>query len=228
MSRRPLTHTVPHPLLSASHAHSRAPECRLVQDPDIEDGKRGCFTSHRLAARRALDAGAQLALTFEDDVIFLPHCTPHAASRAAAFLRAAPAGGAGDGAHATATGEAAWSVFFLGHFPRRMELTAVPDVVRVRSMDAHAYVLSRAGMASLAALEYAGDQVDVHFHYQCRDAYALYPMVAVQAAGHSDTEAIERAADWNDDKLRREHELYQGCVKRKALAAALGAGFGSA
>jgi hypothetical protein len=39
-----------------------------------------------------------------------------------------------------------------------MELTSSPDIVRVRSMDGHAYVLSPAGMHALCALSYAGDQ----------------------------------------------------------------------
>ena len=43
-----------------------------------------------------------------------------------------------------------------------------------------------------------------------------------QAPGASDTEGVQRAHDWNDDKLRRERELYEGCVSRKALARALG------
>ena len=61
-------------------------------------------------------------------------------------------------------------------------------------------------------------QVDVHYHYEVSRAYALYPMVALQRATFSDTEALERAADWNDDKLARERDLYQGCVGRKLLA----------
>lgn len=88
-------------------------------------------------------------------------------------------------------------------------------------MDGHAYLLSPAGMAELCALSYAGDQVDVHFHYRCKQAYALYPMVAVQAAGASDTEGIERVEGWSDDKLAKERALYDGCVRRKAMAAAL-------
>jgi hypothetical protein len=180
----------------------------LEQTPDIEDGKRGCFHGHQRAARAALELDARMALTFEDDVVFLPHFAPSCAGRVAAFLRAPAA--------------ADWQVFFLGHFPRKMELTGQPDAVKVRSMDGQAYFLSRAGMEALCELEYAGEQVDVHFHYRCERAYALYPMVAVQAAGHSDTEAgLERAPDWNDDKLTRERELYEGCVKRKAVAAAV-------
>ena len=76
-------------------------------------------------------------------------------------------------------------------------------------------------------LSYEGEQVDVHFHYRCEAAYALYPMVAVQSAGESDTEGLRRADDWNDDKLRRERELYEGCVRRKALAQALGSSVAS-
>ena len=182
----------------------------LEQTPDVEDGKRGCFCAHQQAARRALDAGCERVLIFEDDVTFLPTFTGHAAARAAAFLR-------DSGAHGS------WRVFFLGHFPRKMELLGdSADVVRVNSMDAHAYVLSAAGMAELCSLTYAGEQVDVHFHYRCEEAFALYPMVAVQRPGASDTEGIERADDWNEDKFKREADLYDGCVRRKALAVAMG------
>lgn len=183
----------------------------LEQERDVEDGKRGCFHGHQLAARNALQRGAKCALTFEDDVTFLAHFTPYAAARAAAFLRA------------NDTAAVDWTIFFLGHFPRKMELIdGWPDIVRVRSMDGHAYMLSPAGARALCGISYQGDQVDVSFHYCCPSAYALYPMVAVQAPGTSDTEMLQRADDWNDDKLKRERELYQGCVSRKALAQALG------
>ena len=179
----------------------------LVQEPDVADGKRGCFRAHQQSARRALERGAGCCLTIEDDCFFTDGFSPYAAARVARFLRDPPP---------------AWQIFFLGHFPRKMECTAQPDVVRVRSMDAHCYLLSADGMRALSALEYRGDQVDVHFHYACEHAYALYPMAALQRASFSDTEGVQRADDWNDDKLRRERELYEGCVRRKALAQALG------
>ena len=108
-----------------------------------------------------------------------------------------------------------------------MECTAQPDVVRVRSMDAHCYLLSADGMRALSALEYRGDQVDVHFHYACEHAYALYPMAALQRASFSDTEGVQRADDWNDDKLARERELYRGAVGRQMLQR-VGVGVGAA
>lgn len=114
----------------------------LVQEPDAQDGKRGCFHAHQQAARRALELGARRALTFEDDVEFTADFTPFAATRAAKFV-----GGADP-----------WEIFFLGHFPRKMELTAQRDVVKVRSMDGHAYLLSPEGMRHLCGLEYRGDQ----------------------------------------------------------------------
>ncbi len=114
----------------------------LVQEPDAQDGKRGCFHAHQQAARRALELGARRALTFEDDVEFTADFTPFAATRAAKFV-----GGADP-----------WEIFFLGHFPRKMELTAQRDVVKVRSMDGHAYLLSPEGMRRLCGLEYRGDQ----------------------------------------------------------------------
>ena len=180
----------------------------LLQERDVEDGKRGCFVAHQAAAEIALDRGARIALTFEDDVEFMAHFTPHVAARAAAFLRQ------GNGLE--------WDIFFLGHFPRRMVLTSAPDIVQVRSMDAHAYVLSSNGMRDLCSQKYAGEQVDAQYHYGCAAAFALYPMVALQTPGPSDTEGLRRADDWNDDKLRREQELYKGCVERKALSHALG------
>ena len=57
----------------------------LEQEPDVEDGKRGCFHAHQQAARLALEAGAKRVLIFEDDVEFLPHFSSHAAACAAAF-----------------------------------------------------------------------------------------------------------------------------------------------
>jgi hypothetical protein len=178
----------------------------LVMEPDADDGKRGCFHSHQHAARRALELGAKHALTFEDDVEFTNDFSPFAAARAAKFL--------------SETDEP-WELFFLGHFPRKMELTSQRDVVKVRSMDGHAYVLTAQGMRALGALAYRGDQVDVHYHYCCAQAFALYPMVALQRASFSDTEAVERAADWNGDKLAREQQLYKGAVGRQLLGAAL-------
>jgi GR25 family glycosyltransferase involved in LPS biosynthesis len=178
----------------------------LEREPDVEDGKRGCFHSHQAAAAHALQQSARYALIFEDDVQFLPHFTGHAASRAAHFIE-----------HTMEE----WEIFFLGHFARKMELTSQPDIVRVRAMDGHAYVLSREGMQKLCSLEYRGDQVDVHFHYESTQAFALYPMIAVQAALYSDTEEMQREADWNDDKLKREQDLYQACVRRSAVEAAM-------
>ena len=64
-------------------------------------------------------------------------------------------------------------------------------------------------------------QVDVHYHYECPMAYALYPMVALQRASFSDTEAVERDDDWNQDKLVREQELYRGAVGRNLLGGLL-------
>ena len=59
--------------------------------------------------------------------------------------------------------------------------------------------------------------MDVHYHYNCPLAFALYPMVALQRASFSDTEEVERAVDWNDDKLAREQDLYKGAVGRQVL-----------
>ncbi len=124
----------------------------LVQEADPEDGKRGCFCAHQQASRRALELGARRALTFEDDVEFTPNFTPFAAARAAKFLL---------------TGSEAWEIFFLGHFPRKMELTAQRDIVKVRSMDGHAYLLSTEGMRRLCSLCYRGDQVGVAKQTTC-------------------------------------------------------------
>lgn len=172
----------------------------LEARPDEGDGKRGCFHAHQRAAGLALERGASHVLILEDDVEFLPHFTLHAGARIARFLASPPA---------------EWELFFLGHFPSRVELTPQHDVLKVRSMDAHAYLLSAAGARRLCELEYRGEQVDVHFHYRSTEAYALYPMVAVQRASFSDTEGVERPSDWNEDKLAREANLYRGCVGRK-------------
>jgi GR25 family glycosyltransferase involved in LPS biosynthesis len=200
LSTRPERRKALEPELAAVGLLDRAEY--LVQEHDVADGKRGCFRAHQQSARRALERGAGCCLTIEDDCFFTDGFSPYAAARVARFLRDPPP---------------AWQIFFLGHFPRKMECTAQPDVVRVRSMDAHCYLLSADGMRALSALEYRGDQVDVHFHYACEHAYALYPMAALQRASFSDTEGVQRADDWNDDKLARERELYRGAVGRQML-----------
>ena len=55
------------------------------------------------------------------------------------------------------------------------------------------------------------------------DARALLEERPVMVMGwRAEFEGLVRADDWNDDKLRRERELYEGCVQRMALARALG------
>jgi len=46
-------------------------------------------------------------------------------------------------------------------------------------------------------------------------------MVALQRASYSDTEALERPDDWNQDKLAREEQLYRGAVGRQVLGGLL-------
>ena len=52
--------------------------------------------------------------------------------------------------------------------------------------------------------------------------------VAQSVHARAAREWLQRADDWNDDKLRRERELYEGAVSRKALARALGTGLDGA
>ena len=140
----------------------------LEREPDVADGKRGCFHSHQVAADLALKLGARRALTFEDDVQFLPHFTAKIASRAAHFINN--------------TAEQ-WEILFLGHFPRKMELTSQSDIVRVRAMDGHAYVLSVDGMRALCSLDYRGDQVKCVQRRDSRSCRA--DVTALHAGGRS-------------------------------------------
>ena len=195
LSTRPERRTALEPELAAVGLLDRAEF--LVQEP-VADGKRGCFRAHQQSARRALERGAGCCLTIEDDCFFT-HGFSRMRRRAS---RASCATRRRRGNLSSAISRGGW---------RRT------DVVRVRSIDAHCYHLSADGMRALSALEYRGDQVDVHFHYACEHAYALYPMAALQRASFSDTEGVQRADDWNDDKLARERELYRGAVGRQML-----------
>ncbi|KAL1523233.1 hypothetical protein AB1Y20_018184 [Prymnesium parvum] len=107
----------------------------LEQEPDTDDGKRGCFHAHQRAARLAMERGVPHALIFEDDVEFLPHFTVHSGKRILRFLRSTPQG--------------CWSIFFLGHFPRAMELTDEQDVVRVRGVKSMSNSIIKAQQLSL-------------------------------------------------------------------------------
>ncbi|MFO1067863.1 MAG: hypothetical protein U1E14_04985 [Geminicoccaceae bacterium] len=148
----------------------------------------GCWESHRLVGMRALEEGQQRVLILEDDVRFDAGIDAATTTRIRAALATLP----GD-----------WQIFFLGHWPLRAWFVA-PGVLRTRSGCAHAYIASPRLLRWLrdhpwskrgaATNPLVGRGIDAA--YACLSAtYALYPMIAVQAAGRSDnsTAAQKRA-----------------------------------
>jgi glycosyl transferase, family 25 len=139
----------------------------IVVDRDHEDTRRGCFSSHKAAARRGLLEGRNRVCIFEDDVVFSksPKRLERGVRAAVDWLSTSPS----------------FSMLFLGHLPvrplRRTGWRGIRATADSRYL--HAYVLSREGMARMCLLTYKGRHVD----YDVRrfpGKFAVLPMIAYQ------------------------------------------------
>ncbi|MCC5924944.1 MAG: glycosyltransferase family 25 protein [Bacteroidetes bacterium] len=135
-------------------------------EPHAEGADRGCFSSHHHLWNYIVEQGFERTAIFEDDVIFLKDVS---VSRYAGFLESTPD----------------WEVFYFGHRPiiwdyRFVERTSTPGIVKVRTNDTHAYVLSQKGAQKLSARPWCGRPVDVTVSGTLSASYALFPMRAVQ------------------------------------------------
>ena len=118
----------------------------LVQK-DTEDPRRGCFASHVAVARAALaDPRRAFTLVLEDDAVPAPDFDLGAALEHCAQARA--------------------ELLYLGLDAQRAGPWEGP-VRRVAGQLTHAYLLSRAGAARLAGLEYRGAEIDLELMEAC-------------------------------------------------------------
>lgn len=147
----------------------------LVVAKDQEDPVRGIFLSHQRCLARALEAGGQHILVFEDDILFRRFKAKQLAA-ACDFL-----------------GQSAdWQAFFLGCLTSgsRPTPSAAVDQVRYRCLS-HAYAVSRAFASRLVREPWCGLPYDgLLRHHRSRHFFALRPMCAFQGASASDNQTV--------------------------------------
>jgi hypothetical protein len=174
--------------------------CRQVlfyrPDRHPRKGIIGSWESHRAVGMHALEHGAERALIFEDDVLFARRIRPRTLRSIARALDALPAD---------------WTIFFLGHWPLSAYFVR-PNVLRTSSGCAHAYVASPRllrwlrdhpwGTQGIAKRPIVGRALDSAYA-KLPGTYALFPMLAIQAASASDNfTPHQKKAKKNKRRLR--------------------------
>ena len=132
---------------------------------DLEDSVRGCFVAHKTALTKFLKTGKNNCLILEDDVHFLKPVD------IAEFLAKFE--------------DINWQILYLGHRPVSSQNTFVKrtsfaDVLRVRTNDLHAAIISRSFASRVMEYNWYGKAIDVLMRNDSTDCYAAYPMPAVQ------------------------------------------------
>ncbi len=133
----------------------------VLIERDLENGERGCFNSHVLCAKLALERGYKRVLILEDDATLLPLSQTHA-RRINLFLKLRNP-----------------ELFYLGGILGRMWTIPFPNVVRCRLTGTQAYILSKKGCERLSRMRYQGRAIDGSY---CKEfkAYSSYPMISQQ------------------------------------------------
>ena len=174
--------------------------CRRVvfyrPDRHPKKGIIGSWESHRAVGMDALERGAERTLIFEDDVLFVRKVRPRTLRSIARALDALPPD---------------WTIFFLGHWPLSAYFVR-PNVLRTSSGCAHAYVASPRllrwlrdhpwGTPGIEKRPIVGRALDSAYA-KLPGTYALFPMLAIQAASVSDNfTPQQKKAKKNKRRLR--------------------------
>lgn len=140
-----------------------------------ENPEEGIFTSHRDCLRRGLDAGAEILLIFEDDILF-DRFSSETLRNAVAFMKA----------------DSDWDILFMGCLVKGIQPTPHPSVVKIRyRCSAHAYIVHRRFGRDLAARPWAGTAWDDLLRELSHGrAYAFSPAVAFQSESRTDNDAL--------------------------------------
>lgn len=151
----------------------------LIVEPCV-DPVRGCYESHQAVAIKALSAGWERVLIFEDDA------KPYKMSIRQVgwinrFIRHRP-----------------FEVLHLGYTMGRTWLTWFPFIARGRVVALHAYILSREGCRILAETPYRGVPIDVMFKRKIKQ-HCVFPMLFRQQPAALTGSNIEVRAT-NDDE----------------------------
>lgn len=136
-----------------------------INERDVVDPVRGCFNSHLNAYKSLLESEASHCLILEDDVKFLRKVDPNK------VMRQLPGN---------------WELFYFGHRPVYKQKTFIQktenyDLVRVRTNDRHAFMISRKYAEKVVKIPWNNKNGDVILRNNSSSAFAMYPMVAVQS-----------------------------------------------
>ncbi len=146
-----------------------------------ENPEKGIFQSHMKCLKKGLQEGANHILIFEDDIL-IKNFQPQSLLNAVHFLK----------------NKKSWNAFFLGAISSRMKKTEDPSVVTIQYRClAHAYALNRPFAKKISRQSWNGIPYDNLLQKQCKEFFALSPMIAFQSAASSDNQTIVL------DKMRR-------------------------
>lgn len=153
-----------------------------------EGADRGCFSSHHTLWSFIAEQGFERTAIFEDDVVFLNKIPT---ARFEGFLEQTPE----------------WDIFYFGHRPiiwdyRYVRQTSTRGIVRVKTNDTHAYVISRKGAEQLAARPWCGRPVDVTVSGILEHGYALFPMRAIQGGRFLSNSFFNGLSERNSQYIR--------------------------
>lgn len=145
----------------------------VLVDKDRNDPCRGIFASHLLCMEKAIDAGAQQWVVFEDDVVFHRY-DPKVLKNAVKHLSAC----------------STWTLLFFGCLIRGSSKTGNPGVKKIRYQAlTHAYAVSRAFGKKIASQPWRGTPYDVMLRTLCDDYLGITPFFAFQSNAETDNDA---------------------------------------
>ncbi len=139
-----------------------------------ENREKGIFQSHILCINKGLQEGGEHILIFEDDIL-IKKFQPRSLLNAIDYLHRTPS----------------WNSFLLGAISSKITVTDEQSVVKLgyRSL-AHAYALNRPFAEHLARKSWDGTPFDELLRQECKDYYALSPMIAFQSDSSTDNQRI--------------------------------------
>ena len=139
-----------------------------------ENREQGIFESHLFCLKRALAAGAQHILVFEDDVFFRDFDSRALAEACLHLERLA-----------------SWDALFLGGITRGSRKTKVKSLVSIKYRClSHAYAVNAPMARRIVREEWSGIPYDGLLRRMNGDFFAIYPMFAFQGLSESDNQTV--------------------------------------
>ena len=145
----------------------------ILVDKDHNDPCRGIFASHLLCMEKAIDAGAQAWVVFEDDVVFHRYA-PKVLTNAVKHLSTCRA----------------WTLLFFGCLIKGSSKTCNPGVKKIKYHAlTHAYAVSRCFGKKILGQPWRGTPYDVMPKNLGDDYLGITPFFAFQSNAETDNDA---------------------------------------